>query len=95
MIKYDYTGAAALWDELYNLCFNPWDFDDRQHERRYFMRELTRGNYSETVDYLKQEIDFILPTKNATSRVYDFDLIKQYESLITKLVLFKGVKNEK
>ena len=95
MIKYNYTGAAALWDELYNLCFNPWDFSDRQKERRDFMRELTRGNYSETVDFLKQEIDFILPAENATSRCYDFDLIKHYESLITKLVLFKGVKSGK
>ena len=91
MIKYNYTGAAALWDELYNLCFNPWDFDDRQKERRYFMRELTRGNYSETVEYLKNEIDYILPIPDAKSRVFDFDLITQYENLIHKIVMFKGV----
>lgn len=92
MIKYNYTGAAALWNELYYLCFNPWDFSDRQKERRYFMHEITRGNYSETVEYLKNEIDYILPVPNAKSRVYDFDLIAQYENLIKKIVMFKGVK---
>ena len=91
MIKYNYTGAAALWDKLYNLCFDPWQFDDRQKERRYFMHELTRGNYSETVEYLKQEIEYILPVSDAKSRVYDFDLIAQYEDLIHKIVMFKGV----
>lgn len=91
MIKYNYTGAAALWNELYNLCFEPWQFDDSQKERRYFMHELTRGNYSETVDFLKNEISEILPAENAKSRVYDFDLIAQYENLIHKLVMFKGV----
>lgn len=91
MIKYNYKGAAALWDRLYNLCFNPWDFDDRQHERRYFMYELTRGKYSDTVDYLKNEIENILPTPDAKSRCYDFELIGRYETLIHDLVMFKGV----
>lgn len=91
MIKYNYKGAAALWDELYNLCFDPWQFSDRQKERRYFMREMTRGKYNDTVEYLKQEIDYILPAENAKSRVYDFDLIAQYENLIKKIVMFKGV----
>jgi len=90
MIKYNYTGAAALWDDLMYF-FEPWTFDDIQKDRRYFMREITRGNYSEPVEYLENEIEYILPAPNAKSRCYDFELIGRYKAMIEKLKAFKGV----
>lgn len=93
MIKYNYTGAAALWDRYYDTICDPWTLGtyEKQTERRIFMHELTRGNFSEYIDYVKQEIEYILPSKEAKSRCFDFELIKQYEDLITEMRSFKGV----
>ena len=88
MIKYNYTGAAALWNELYNLCFSPWDFDNRQRERREFLRDITRGKKQATIDYLWDSICFAaVPPVSDDTHKYINDL----DNLITKILDFKGV----
>lgn len=88
MIKYNYTGAAALWDRLYTLCFNPWDLDDIQKDRRFFMRDITRGKTSETICYILETIDFsaVPPVANET-----LEKIKELEQLANDVITFKGV----
>ena len=88
MVKYNYTGAAALWEKLYILCFNPWDFSDRQKERRFFMREITRGNIEETINHLWDSICFAaVPPVSEKTHKYINDL----DVLISDLLKFKGV----
>ena len=91
MIKYDYTGAAALWDRFYNLCFNPWDLDNQQRQRREFLRDITRGNKQETIDFLWDRICFVAvpPILEDTHKI-----INNLDNLLTDIINFKGVKND-
>lgn len=89
MIKYNYAGAAALWNELYNLCFNPWDLDNKQKQRREFMRDITRDKKKYHIDFLWDRICFssIDYKTNAETRKY----IRDLDNLLTSIIDFKGV----
>ena len=88
MLKYNYKGAAALFDRMNDLCFNPWDFDNKQRQRREFLRDITRGNKQETIDFLCVRIDFaaVPSVSNET-----LETIRQIDSLLTDIINFKGV----
>ena len=95
-MKYNYTKAAAIFEKHYNLCCDPWTLgsDEKQQERRNFMRALTRHDK----DYIKLYTDFIQETKHdvcepwpgAKSRVYDFDLMREYDELINEIENFEN-----
>ena len=89
MIKYDYKGAAALWDRLVSLCFNPWDFDNQQEQRRQFLRDMTRGNKDNDINYLWDRVCYVAvpPISKGTHK-----LIYDYDKLINDIIDFKGVK---
>ena len=96
MVKYDYTGAAALWSEFYNLACDPWDFDtlERQQIRREFMRAVTRHTDIKVyIDHLYELIDMARPVPDAKSRCYDFDYERGLENMIYNIKTFykKGV----
>ena len=91
MVKYNYTGAAALWDEYYNLCCDPWTLgrDERQLERRYFMRAVTHHvDIKEYIDYIYELIDDARPIEEAKSRCFDFEYERELEDMIWKIKSF-------
>ena len=93
-MRYDYTGAAALVDEYYDLLVDPWELDEneKRQERREFMRNITRGDKKLYTDYARQCIIDYRPIEDAKSRCYDFEYERQIESLIDKIDSFGGIK---
>ena len=84
MLKYNYKGAAALWDEYYTLCVDPWELGDteKQQERRYFMRAITRGeDIAIYTNHITETIEEMRPVKDAKSRCFDF----KYENDLNEL----------
>ena len=90
MLKYNYLGAAELWERFDFLLIDPWELDtnEKREARRDFMHDLTRGNVKETIDYITDQIDFL-----AVPPVHEAILkdIKELEKLATDILLFKGV----
>ena len=96
MIKYNYTGAAALWDEYYNLCIDDFSFGDKekQQERRHFMRAVTRHiDIKLYIDFIYETIDDLQPLETAGRRYWDFNYERRLEDLIYKIKSFQGVKS--
>jgi len=99
MIKYDYTGAAALWNKYYNLCIDDMSFcgQEKQQERRYFMRAVTRHiDIKLYIDFIYELIDSARPLEDQKSRVYDFEYERALEALIWEIKTFykKGARND-
>ena len=95
MVKYNYTGAAALWTRFFYTVSDPWDLDntEKQKARRDFMRALTRRDGLKMyIDIIYDRIDDARPLETAKSRVYDFNYEKELENLIYSLKTFEGVK---
>lgn len=91
MVKYNYTGAAALWTEYCNICCEPWQLsrDEWQKERRQFMRAVTRHiDIKLYIDYIYELIDEARPVETAKSRCYDFKYENDLENLIWKIKTF-------
>ena len=91
MIKYNYKKAAALWDQYYNLCVDPWTLGDveRQRERRAFMRAVTRHiDIKLYIDYIYELIDEARPAEGIKSRCFDFERENALEDLISDIKLF-------
>lgn len=96
MLKYDYKGAAALWDEYDRECITDMSFCgiERQQERRYFLRALTREDADAKqiyIDFIKQNIEDARPVEGAKNRFYDFDWEREQEEIAQKIIDFKGV----
>lgn len=94
MVKYDYAGAAALWDEYYDKCCDPWTLgsDEKQEERRYFMYAMTRRvDLDLYINYINELIDYIKPAEGLKSRCFDFEAEKEYTTIIDKIKSFSGV----
>ena len=90
MLKYNYTGAAALWDEYYNIVCDPWTLasDEKQKERRCFMRSITRGDCKQYINYIDEMIEEARPIQDAKSRCYDFEYEKELEKIKHKIFTF-------
>lgn len=95
-MKFNYTKASKIWDEFFDLCGDPWTTGDeeKQQERRLFLRVLTRKIKSEIetyIDFIKDEKHYVCePYPNDKSKVWDFDLMRQYDSLIAKIENFEN-----
>lgn len=94
-MAYNYTKAAKIFDDMFNLCCNPWTLsdDEKQQARRDFMRALTRGD----ADAIKSFIDFVTDEKTAVcsyetekTRFYDFDMMREYDDIINAIKNFKN-----
>lgn len=95
MVKYNYAGAAALWDEYFDLCICDMGFcgtDEAQQERRFFMRTITRKDEDIKLylDCIKERIEDIKPIDGLKSRCFDFESEKQLEQLKLKLLNFEN-----
>lgn len=96
MLKYDYTGAAALWDEYDVNCINDMSFGgiEKQQERRYFMRAMVRNIPEDKkiyIDFIRSNIEDARPVADAKNRFYDFDWEREQEKIAQKIINFKGV----
>ena len=94
MLKYNYKGAAALWNEYFDLCVCDMSFcgQEKQQERRQFMRTITRKSEDIKIylDYITEQIENARPVKDAKSRCFDFESEKQLEQLKLKLLDFEN-----
>lgn len=95
-MKYNYKKASEVFERFYNLCCDPWTLgsDEKQQERRNFMRALTR-DYKEDkemyVNYIKEEKECVcVPVEGVKSRMWDFDLMREYDSIIDAIVSFQN-----
>ena len=88
MIKYNYTGAAALWKKAMTIVFNPWDFSDVQKDRRFFMHDITRGRKTDIIECIDNNIEnySIEPVSNN-----DLLTINELAQLNNEILNFKGV----
>ena len=96
MLKYDYKGAAALWDEYETTCICDPHFDgyERRTERREFLRALTHNDpmYKKMiVDFILENIENARPVEDAKSRCYDFIYEREQKQIMQKVIDFKGV----
>lgn len=91
MIKYNYKSASELWDKYYDLACDPWTFGDveKQQERRYFMRAVTRcEDIKLYTDYIQMLIEEARPVEDAKSRCFDFKYERELEELKQSIILF-------
>lgn len=61
--KYNYKKASAIWDRLIDITYDMPDYLDlsqRQYERRYFLRMLTRYDNHTKNGYLDWIAQFII-----------------------------------
>ena len=92
-MKYDYTGAAVLYDEFYELLGkgNPDEITaENQQCRRQFIHDLTRKNVDDEIEYIWARICFsaIDYKTNKKTRRY----IAKLDKLMQKIIDFEGVK---
>lgn len=91
MLKYNYKGAAALWDDYFDLCVCDMSFcgQEKQQERRQFMRAITHNEDIKIyLDYITESISDARPVEGAKSRCFDFEYERQLEELKHKIVIF-------
>ena len=92
MLKYNYKGAAALWDEYLDLCICDMSFcgQEKQQERRQFMRTITRKDEDIKLylDYITEQIENARPVEGAKSRCFDFKLENDLNELKAKIERF-------
>lgn len=92
MVKYNYKGVAALWDEYFDLCVCDMSFcgQEKQQERRQFMRTITRKDEDIKLylDYITEQIENARPVEGVKSRCFDFEYERQLEELKYKIVNF-------
>lgn len=91
MLKYNYKGAAALWQEYFDLCVCDMSFGgvEKQQERRYFMRAITHNEDIKIyLNYIDENIADARPVEGVKSRCFDFNYERELEALKRKLVLF-------
>lgn len=90
MVKYNYKGAAALFDNYYFYFCDPWQFDDqtRQRERRYFLRAFAHET-DDRLLYMDYARD-ILESMNGCAGLET--TIKIASGVLFDMIMFKGVK---
>lgn len=94
MTKYNYKKASAIWDKLTGITFDMGDYfatDERQENRRYFLRGLTRGDVNVIADYINYITDFI-DDFSGTKHLTDEDRAT-LEKLALQIVLFTNDNN--
>lgn len=89
MIKYNYSKAARIWDDLINITYDMPDYLDasgRQYERRAFMRALTRNDNTLKNAYLDYITDHLSEFKN--TRFLDSKDAEKLEKIALRIVFF-------
>ena len=93
-MKYNYKKASEIFRKFFDLCCDPWTLsdDEKQQERRLFMRELTRKeDMTNYLDYIQETKECVcIPFENAKSKVWDFDLMREYDSLAAEIANFNN-----
>ena len=89
MTKYNYKKASDLFNKYFDMCCDPWTVteDEKRCYRREFMWSVTRGEVSEYIDYIKEQIQNVCRPYDIHG-CYDFQLEKQYTDLIDEIVNF-------
>lgn len=91
MVKYNYAGAAALWDEYYKICICDMSFsgEEKRQERRAFMYAVTHCiDINIYTNYIEMLIDELKPAKDLKSRCYDFKTENELNEIKKKIVIF-------
>lgn len=95
-MKHNYVKAKALYEKYYNMVCDPWTMGDTeyQQERRIFMRAVTH-NIKEDIklytDYIREEKHYVCePYPDAKSKVWDFDLMREYDALVEEIENFEN-----
>lgn len=95
-MTYNYKKAGKLYDEFFDLCCDPWttDSDEKQQDRRLFMRAVTRGDLvtlQTYVDYVKYSKKWMCePFQNDKSKCFDFVLMDDFDSMVCKILNFEN-----
>ena len=94
-MKFNYCLAGDIFADFFNLCIDPWTLgtDEKQKERREFMRALTRGDekYIQLyLDYIEEEKNIVCKYDTGTSKYFDFDLMKEYDAIIKAIKTFNN-----
>ena len=93
MVKYNYTGASDLFKLYFDTMVDPWELDEneRRQARRDFMRDVTRGDISQYINYIDECLEDVRPVEDAKSRCFDFELMRDYEQVKQALIDFREV----
>lgn len=89
---YNYKKASEIFKRFFDLCVDPWTLTDteKQQNRREFMWCLTRkadmSNYLEYIEEVKENV--CVPCEGMKSRMWDFDSMREYDSLIEEIKNF-------
>lgn len=96
MSKFNYVKARKLYEKYFNLVCDPWTMGDTelQQDKRMFMRAVTHKIVEDIklyTDYIKEEKHYVCePYPNAKSKVWDFDMMREYDALIDEIVNFEN-----
>lgn len=94
--KYNYKKASEIFERFYDLCCDPWTMgdDEKQTERRCFMRALTRKDeelIKTYTDYADDTKHYVCdPHPSDKSKVWDFEQMREYDELINDIVNFEN-----
>lgn len=93
MVKYNYCKAAKIWADMTAITFDMSDFfdSDRQADRRFFMRALTRGDSQTINSYIDYITDYIADF-SGTNCLTTEDQTK-LEKIALQIVLFTNDNN--
>lgn len=75
MVKYNYIKAGHIWDRLIKITYDMPDYlnyTQRQIERRFFLRALTRNDYKlkdTYIDYITSYISYCQENKNELQKI--------------------------
>lgn len=96
MSKFNYVKARKLYEKYFNLVCDPWcaTDDEVREDKRFFMKSVTRKDtegLQPYIDYIKEEKHYVCePYPNAKSKVWDFDMMREYDALIDEIVNFEN-----
>ena len=91
---YNYKKASEIYQRFFDLCCDPWTLssEEKQRERRNFMHTLTRKEDATIyINYIEEEKDYVcVPCEGLKSRMWDFDSMREYDSLIDEIRNFEN-----
>ena len=94
-MAHNYVKARKLFEKYFNMVCDPWTLNDEElrQDKRFFMYAVTHKTEDIKLytDYIEEEKHYACdPTPDAKSRVWDFNLMREYDELINEIKNFEN-----
>lgn len=95
-MTHNYPKARKLFEKYFNTACDPWTLtdDELREDKRRFMYAVTHHIEEDIklyTDYLEEEKHYVCePMPDAKSKVWDFDMMREYDALIEEIKNFEN-----